>query len=670
MKINQTKLLTVLLRHRRSVASSPTDSNLCPIFDVSLSDIPELVKLLDQADRILQSIEVDSLISDAQMAAAFSEIDIMLRLAEVEPTLSDLQLIQSLEAIDQMLWAMEAEAVALTASKRQQPDTGLIDTPQPLNEVKLESTPETEPEAKPEAEPETLVVASVPTSSSQLSLPSAHLVDVAQSCSDTSIVAVSQASVEDAVPINNQNPDQNPGNVQSTTRSFAIPRQVGIAAGVTIAVTAGTAGQVANRVPEYEGTFQLVVQTQAPQDGVAATPQIDDTNQRISETQIRILESPRLLDPIIEQLQAEHPDLDFQRFSENLDITVKGDRHLEVRYRDTDSQRVQLVLEQLAKTYVDYNNESCRDSACQGLKFIDAQIPQAQQRVSELRDQIQRFHQQHGLKNLEMQVRLFSARSAEIAKQEAELSGKLANARRDYEELQMRMALQPDESIAQAILDRDGQYQALLKQFRELDRQIVTALSSYQAEDEALRSLRAQHQTVAAQLGQEMVNTLERYVTNPASNLQDPVFQEPELLKLLQQSISTVHQINLMEMRQQTIAEAQKSVTQRKQELATVLRQYGDLRQQLQAETKILQQYFDQREELQAQVPPQQMTWQLVSAPELIKTPSGEPVRNYFYDLEKDLGSAAVFGALIGVAIAVVTKEKRSRSYTDLRVAQ
>jgi uncharacterized protein involved in exopolysaccharide biosynthesis len=235
----------------------------------------------------------------------------------------------------------------------------------------------------------------------------------------------------------------------------------------------------------------------------------------------------------------------------------------------------------------------------------------------------------------------------------------------------MRMALQPNEAIAQAILDRDGQYQALLKQFRELDRQIVVALSSYQAEDAALQALRQQHQTVSAQLSQEMAKTLQRYISNPASNLQDPVFQEPELLKLLQHSISTAHQINLMEMRQQTIVEARQTVAERKQELAVVLRQYSDLRQQLQAETQILQQYFDKREGLQAQLQQQQsVSWQLVSQPELITDQSGEPIRNYFYDLEKDLGSAAVFGALLGVAIAVVTKEKRSRPYPSLTVAQ
>jgi hypothetical protein len=59
-----------------------------------------------------------------------------------------------------------------------------------------------------------------------------------------------------------------------------------------------------------------------------------------------------------------------------------------------------------------------------------------------------------------------------------------------------------------------------------------------------------------------------------------------------------------------------------------------------------------------------------VAPPELITDRAGQPAPNYLHDLKKDLGSAAVFGVLLGVAIAVVTKDKESRSYRNLTVAQ
>lgn len=450
----------------------------------------------------------------------------------------------------------------------------------------------------------------------------------------------------------------------STNRSFVnIPHQAGLVAGMAIAITAGTISQVVNQSPQYEGTFQLTVQTQPQSAGGTAipAPQIEDVNQTIGETQVRILESPRLLDPIIKQLQAKNPDLDFHGFTKNLDVTVKGDRQLEVRYRDTSPERIQLVLEQLAQTYVEYGQD-CQDSACQGLKFVETQIPQIQQRITGLREKVQQFHQRYGLKNLEGQVRLFSNRSVEISRQSAELEGKLTQARRQHSELQARMALQPNEAIAQDILDKDANYQTLLKQFREVDQQLVLAMSSYRAEDAALQSLNTQHQKLVAQLNQAATQALPVYMAKPNANLQDPIFQEPQLLQLLQQSIGATHYIHMLEVRQQTITQAQQAVTKRKQELATALRQYSDLRQQLQSETQILQQYIDKRGFLQAQSAQQKVSWQLSTPPKLVTNADGKPVADHLYSLREDLGSAAVFGSLLGVAIAVVFREKQSRA--------
>ncbi|HEY9659358.1 MAG TPA: hypothetical protein V6C65_12955, partial [Allocoleopsis sp.] len=445
---------------------------------------------------------------------------------------------------------------------------------------------------------------------------------------------------------------------QPAGRPIGIPRQVGLVAGVAIAVTAGTISQVVNQAPEYEGNFQLAVQPEATAPETVPVPQIENTNQRITETQLRILQSPRLLDPVIERLQADNPKMDYYGFIKNLHLQRNGDHAIEVSYRDIDPQRVKLVLEQLAQTYVQYSQE-CRDGACQGLKFVEAQVPQVQQRVENLRTKIEQFHQQHGLNNLEAQVRLFTMRSTEIAKQSADLQGKLAEARQQNKELQLRMALKPEDKIAENLLKQDQRYQALLNQFQTLDRQLAQALSRYEAEDPQLKAINAQHQQVVAQLHQEAAQILPRQLANPTANLQDPIFQDPKLLELLQQAIQNTHYIQLLEVRQQTLGEAQQILAQQKQELATILRQYGDLRQQLQSETQILQQYIDQRDLLRTQAQQQQFTWTLASTPDLVKNASGEPVADYFHSLKEDVGSAAILGVLLGLAVAIVQEEKR-----------
>ncbi|WP_416670316.1 GumC family protein [Egbenema bharatensis] len=446
----------------------------------------------------------------------------------------------------------------------------------------------------------------------------------------------------------------------SIHRSTGIPRQAGIAAGVVVAVTAGTIGQVVNQAPQYEGSFQLGVQAEADTEGTEPipTPQIEDTNQRITDTHVRILQSHKLIEPIVEQLRSENPQLNYRDFTRNLNITRTSEQTLEITYRDTDPERLKQVLAQLAHTYVDYGQE-CRSESCKGLQFIETQIPQIQQKIAALRDEIQDFHQQYGLKNLEAQVRIFSTRAAEVAQQQAEITGKQAEARQKLNELQARMALSPEESIAQTLLEQDSRYQSQLQQFRQLDRQIAMGLSTYRAAGTDLAALEEQHRGLVEKLHEEAGQVLARHINHPEANLQDPVFQDPALLELLQQAIGTIHYLNILEIRQQTIQQAETEITERKQELAVILRHYADLRQKLQAKTQILQQYFDRQNLLEAQTMQQDAVWQVVAEPELATNAEGQPKADYLHNLRNDFASAAILGVMMGVAVGVVAEEKR-----------
>ena len=443
--------------------------------------------------------------------------------------------------------------------------------------------------------------------------------------------------------------------------STAIPRQVSIVAGVAIAVTAGTFSQIIHQSPEYEGTFELAAQPGTTNTEPTVSPQIEEVNQPITETQLRILQSPRLLEPIIEQLKDEDPEFDYHHFIQNLDLTIDSHQQLEVSYRDLDPARVKLVLEQLAQIYVEYSQE-CQNGTCKGLRFVEAQIPQVQQRVDTLRNKIQQFHQEYGLKNLEGQVQLITNRSTEVAKQSADIQVKLAEARQQYQDLQARLALKPEETIAKTLLQQDQRYQVLLQQFQLLDSRLTQALSTAQASDPALQTLTNQHQQLVAQMHNEAMQVLPRKLADPDANLQDPIYQEPQLLELLQQSIRSTHFIQLLEIRQQTLEQAQQLLDRQKQEMANFLRSYADLRQQLQSETQILQQYIDKRDLLRAQISQQEdIEWKVVSAPALLRDSSGQPVADYFHNLKQDAASAAILGMLLGLAVAIVQEEKRRK---------
>lgn len=451
-------------------------------------------------------------------------------------------------------------------------------------------------------------------------------------------------------------------------RRQAIPlaRQAWVVASVTLAATSGTIAKINSQTPEYEGSFQLAATAVTQANASIPAPQIRDTNQTISapdltsKTQLRVLQSPKLLDPIAQQLHAQDPNFDPDILAKHLNIHVNSDQRLEVSYRDTTPERVQFVLEQLAKTYSDYGTQ-CRDERCLGMQFIKTQVPEIQQRVSQLRSKIQQFQQQHGIHNMDVQLRLFQVRSTEIEKQEAEISGKLAAAQQQYADLQNRMALKPNNAIASTLLDQNAQYQTLFQQFRDVNLQIGRELSRLDPDGSKLKPLYDQYQTLQTQLDQTAHQVLRQHIANPATNLQNPIFKEPMYLDLLQESIGVTHYMRVLKMRQQGIAQTKQLLITQRSQIAVLLRQYDGLRQKLQADTEILQTYLDKLKLLQDQSNLTSASWHLVAPPELIENNAGQPMP-VSQNLPKDLATAAALGIMLGLGAAFTLQSAQNNA--------
>ncbi len=429
--------------------------------------------------------------------------------------------------------------------------------------------------------------------------------------------------------------------------------RVRVVAGVALAVTSGAIAQTIHQAPQYEGKFELAI---APVNAARSlpSPQIQDVNQPIPvavrSDQIRVLESPMLIDPVIERLKAQISDLDDAAVKESLQITANDPQHLEVSYRDANPQTVHLVLEQLAKAYVDYSQQ-CQSDRCHGISFIETQIPQVQQQVQQLRAEIEQLYRQNGVKNLNVQMGLVTARTTEVAKQKAEVSGKILQANQQYTELQSRMALQPNQAIAATILSQNPRYQKLLSQLQVVDQTLAIEFKQLDVRNPRLEALNVQHQTLLLQLNQEAQQALQRYLSNPGANLQNPIFHDKASLNLLQQSVVTVNYLQVLKTTQQRLVQMEGVLKQQRSQLTKILYQYAHLRQQLEAKTQSLQQYLDQLKALKAQSP-QQTALQITSPPEMLEDSTGK-ITSIEADDQNYADAIAALGVLLGVGVVV-----------------
>ena len=132
-------------------------------------------------------------------------------------------------------------------------------------------------------------------------------------------------------------------------------RRALIVAGVTIAVSSAMISKALKEIPNYEGKFQLLV---GP---VSGEDKVDKLTQALSktaglpvdgpdyQTQIQVLWSPQVLSPIVKQIQTRYPDINYETLRSKLVISrLPETKILEVRYNDSDPEKIQFILTQVA----------------------------------------------------------------------------------------------------------------------------------------------------------------------------------------------------------------------------------------------------------------------------------------------------------------------------------
>ncbi len=473
-----------------------------------------------------------------------------------------------------------------------------------------------------------------------------------------------------------------PLSLPAYSASDSSPQRAAIAVGLAIAATAGALTQVLSQAPVYEGSVELAAQTIAPTDRYNDSVQQAQSNISppslmvdISTADIStdVLTSPRLIDPVIQQLQL--PQLSYQSLVKNLALTTEGGRIL-VRYRDADPQRVQAVLSQLTQSYISYGQE-CQGSTCRGVKSVEDQIPQSQARLQNLRTEIEQLHQQYGVDNLQVQLKLLETRTADVAKQELQLQGKLAEAQQIYTQFSQRLALKPVEApqtaagqaaggqpsveIPNQLLSQDSRYRMLLTQFQALEQQLGKQFANLGGGDRNdIQALQAQHQRVTNQLLQQSQSLLPQYLANPGANTRNPIFQNAVSLQLLQQSILTLNSIQIMQARQSTLTLAKQDLEQQRSQMIRLLGQYDQLRQKLDLETDALQRHFNNLKALQKQAQPE-IELKVTAPPDIMRDRSGQPVATV-PNLQRNLGIGAILGALLGIGVMATTERRKVQS--------
>ena len=469
-------------------------------------------------------------------------------------------------------------------------------------------------------------------------------------------------------------PLPHPEVMESVADSPAAPkisRRIGAIAGVAMAVATGTVAKVtADRTPTYQGEFQLSIAPITLDNESANLLVAQALRQNVSEPEalsialpnasgrVKLLTSPRLIDPVVEKLQAEDPTIDYAQLRNKLHISLEDNNQVNVSYQDTDPEKVKQVLEQLVQRYRAYSQEECHDDACRAVEFIESQIPQVQAQVQTLQADIQALHRQHNISNLPVESSQFAIRASELSKQKADIELRLADAQSQYALLKNQLALEPDDQTVALILHQDSTYQGLLLQLIRVEKQMAAELGHLTPNQDQLQALFTQYQTLRTQIHQETLQVLQRYLEGANADLQNPLLQDAYSFAILQQSIKAAHNVQVLAIRRQTLAEVDQLLTDNNKDLASLLRRDAELQQELQTALGILQQYQDEWQRLQTEESQRTVPLQVVSAPKLMTDKSGVPAAIY-HNWRHNLVVGAAVGVVLGIGAAALTNQEQ-----------
>ena len=404
-----------------------------------------------------------------------------------------------------------------------------------------------------------------------------------------------------------------------------VRRRAWVIVGVAATVMGLTTVRSLQEVPIYEGNFRVLVEpVNAEEDfsdlGALLGERAVGRSGLDYETQVQVLRSPELMQPVAQKLQQSYPELTYLTLLENLRISRLGEtKILEVTYAGTDPVQIQRVLDLLSQTYLKYSLAERQTNLRQGINFVEGQLPGLQAQVDRVQDQLESFRRTYNFITPDVQ-------SAQLSTQTSELSGQRLTLDRQLSEAQQTFANLQDQAGALAALEGAPVYQQLLQELRSVESKMAEELTRFDPSSLAIRVLEERRANLLPVLQQEAQRVVGTQQAIAANNLQTLAVQS------------------------QTLNQAEQSATQGLGELPTLIRQYTDLQRELEISTEALTRFRVTQENLAIEAAQTEIPWQLIEVPT-------QPTRPISPNLQRSLLMGMIASILLGLGAALLLEK-------------
>jgi capsular exopolysaccharide synthesis family protein len=402
----------------------------------------------------------------------------------------------------------------------------------------------------------------------------------------------------------------------------ALYRQIFLIAGLTFLMAgAGTYKAVTDQ-PIYASKFEILTEPVTVENQVISSVSeslsaSEADTFTLDETKIKVLRSPEVLNPAVEILQRQYPEITYDLLKYDLGIKASQTNVLEVSFQNPNKALVTDLLSTVSEVYLRYSLNERKADIQQGLDFVNDQLPELNARVEGLQEQLQTLRQRYNLIDPTTTGEQLSAQISTVQEQQLDTRIQLNEIRALRDELREELATQSPENVLSSALKNNPQYQELLNQLQTIDGQIARDSVLLLEESPEIKLLNEQRDRLLPLLDQEVQRTIRELDT----------------------------QIQEIERRGVALDGTLNQFQDRVKQLSVVNRSFTDIERELQIATENLNQFLTTRDSLRIEIAQRQVPWRLLE-------PVAEP-RPSTASAARNLVLGAIVGFMLGCGAAL-----------------
>lgn len=453
--------------------------------------------------------------------------------------------------------------------------------------------------------------------------------------------------------------------IQPKKFAVLLKSRLPLIAAVTLGVTAIVGFSSLFQPSKYRGQFQLLIAAENNYKSQITA----ENNQKINAkngsyaTEIAILSSPKVIQPIIEDLARKYPDLEYHKLissQENSPLKITRTAHagiVEISYEDRNLEKIQDVLDSLADGYLHHSLETEKKQFDRGIAHLEAELMSAENELENLRIKKQIFKEKYGQIEPEKQLEVLAQKLIELETEFFNTKVKLNEHKSHHQTLQSQLGHDTKTAMAVSYLTESERYQQLLDRLQEIELQIAKGASIWKEDSPMLASLQDKKAKLIPLLQQQARASLGNNVNLNLTATTALSSSSALRLELNQQFILAANQVKILQFRSNALSEAIKTLNQKIAAMPPILTQYDRLDREENRLKRSKQRLILAKEALELEAAQQTNLWQTLSNPKISSKP-----------ISPNSGLNLSLGLLSGLMLGLIAALANDRGIIDDRV--